>query len=132
MLHWYSRLTGRANLSHIIGHILLGFQILVVVGKSDEIPTLPQTYQDAYLSPGQAGVMGKVDNDIQFILYFILSTRQIPRGKMRVGNIDLGYVICYINIILRLDTKCADAVPLRSQSRSLSKHYAIAIAFVML
>jgi hypothetical protein len=57
--------------SHIIGHMLLGLQTLVVVGESSQLPRLPEAYQSAYLSPGQADAMGNIYNDTQFIPYFI-------------------------------------------------------------
>jgi hypothetical protein len=57
--------------SHIIGHMLLGLQTMVVVGESSQLPPLPDAYKSAYLSPGQAGAMGNVNNDTQFIPYFI-------------------------------------------------------------
>jgi len=51
--------------------MLLGLQTMVVVGESSQLPTLPDAYKSAYLSPGQAGAMGNVNNDTQFIPYFI-------------------------------------------------------------
>ena len=51
--------------------MLLGLQTMIVVGHSDELPTLPAAYENAYLSYGQAGAMGNVNNDTQFIPYFI-------------------------------------------------------------
>jgi hypothetical protein len=51
--------------------MLLGLQTLVVVGESSELPALPAAYENAYLSPGQAGAMGNVNNDTVFIPYFI-------------------------------------------------------------
>ena len=79
MLHWYFTSTStRLTISHIIGHMLLGLQTMVVVGKSDQLPALPPAYQGAYLSPGQAGAMGNVNNDTKFIPYFISNSSTDP------------------------------------------------------
>jgi hypothetical protein len=51
--------------------MILGLQTMVVVGKSNQLPPLPAAYENAYLSYGQAGAMGNVNNDTQFIPYFI-------------------------------------------------------------
>jgi hypothetical protein len=64
--------------SHIVGHMLLGLQTMVVVGKSDQLPALPSAYEGAYLSAGQAGAMGNVNNDTKFIPYFISNSSTDP------------------------------------------------------
>jgi hypothetical protein len=51
--------------------MMLGLQTMVVVGESSQLPPLPVEYENAYLSYGQAGAMGNVNNDAQFIPYFI-------------------------------------------------------------
>lgn len=57
--------------SHIVGHMLLGLQTMITVGTNADLPPLPAAYQSAYLTPGQAGAMGNVNNDTVFIPYFI-------------------------------------------------------------
>jgi hypothetical protein len=54
--------------------MLLGLQTMVMAGKSDQMPTLPPAYQSIYLSPGQAGAMGNVNNDTYFVPFYISSS----------------------------------------------------------
>jgi len=58
--------------------MLLGLQTMVVVGQSNDLPSLPAAYQNAYLSYGQAGAMGNINNDTQFIPYFITANSTDP------------------------------------------------------
>jgi len=72
--------------SLIPGHMLLGLQMMVVVGSSDPLPPLPLVYQSLYLSPGQAGVMGNVNNDTSIVDVYFSSKSSDPtwdNGKRR-------------------------------------------------
>ena len=58
--------------------MLLGLQTMVVVGQNSQLPPLTPAYENAYLSYGQAGAMGNVNNDTTFIPYFITANSTDP------------------------------------------------------
>lgn len=58
--------------------MLLGLQTMIVAGESSQMPPLPPAYRSAYLSPGQAGAMGNVNNDTYFVPFYISANSTDP------------------------------------------------------